>query len=175
MKMSGKTRSFKNTIKQIENKWQEFLPDEPFLYYFLDERLENLYTEERRTARISLTFSILAILIASLGLFGLTLYTTEKKTREIGIRKVLGARVLNVITLIVKNISFLMLISTLLAWLASYKIMSNWLEDFPYRINLSLWIFIGAAMIAYIVALITVSMQAYRAAKANPADSLRYE
>lgn len=175
IKLNDESKSYKNTIKQIEEKWKEFLADEPFLHYFLDDRLQSLYTEERRTARISLTFSILAILIASLGLFGLTLFTTEKKTREIGIRKVLGADISNIILLIIKNISILMLISILIAWGASYKIMSNWLEDFPYRTKLSIWIFISAALVAFLVALITVSLQAFRAARANPVESLRYE
>jgi putative ABC transport system permease protein len=175
LKLNSEKKSYQNTIKQIEKTWQEFLPDEPFLYFFLEEHLENLYTEEIRTARISLTFSILAILIASLGLFGLTLFTTEKKTREIGIRKVMGAQASSVVLLIIKDISILMLIATGIAWLASWKIMGNWLQDFPYRTELSLWIFIVAAVIAFIIAIITVSLQAYRAALANPADSLRYE
>ncbi|MFW5644988.1 MAG: ABC transporter permease [Bacteroidota bacterium] len=175
IKLSKDIKSYRNTIKQIEKTWQEFLPDEPFLYFFLDEKLESLYKEEIRTARISLTFSILAILIASLGLFGLTLFTTEKKTGEIGIRKVMGAKIQNIILMILKDISVLMLISTVLAWIAAYKIMSNWLEDFPYRTDLDLWVFIVSAGISFLVATITVSIQAYKAATANPARSLRYE
>jgi putative ABC transport system permease protein len=175
VKLNNESKSYRNTLTQIEKKWAEFLPDEPFLFYFLNERLQNLYTEEIRTARISLTFSILAILIASLGLFGLTLFTTEKKTREIGIRKVMGAKVASIVLLIIKNISILMLISIALAWAASYKIMTDWLQDFPYKMDLKFWIFILSALIAFLIALITVSLQAYRAAQANPADSLRYE
>ncbi len=175
LKLNSEEKSYKNTIKQIEKTWQEFLPDEPFLYFFLDEHLAKLYSEELRTAKISLVFSILAILIASLGLFGLTLFTTEKKTREIGIRKVMGAQVYSVVLLIIKDISILMLIATALAWVASWKIMGNWLQDFPYRMHLSLWIFVLAAVIAFVIAVITVSLQAYRAALANPANSLRHE
>lgn len=175
VKLSKDIKSYRNTVRQIENTWQEFLPDEPFLYFFLDEKLENLYKEEIRTARISLTFSILAILIASLGLFGLTLFTTEKKTREIGIRKVMGAKIQNIILLILKDVSILMLISTVIAWIAAYRIMSNWLQDFPYRTDLDIWIFIVSAGISFLVATITVSIQAYRAAVANPARSLRHE
>lgn len=175
LKLSSDIQSYRNTIKQIEKTWQEFLPDEPFLYFFLDDKLESLYKEEIRTARISLTFSILAILIASLGLFGLTLFTTEKKTREIGIRKVMGAKIQNIILLILKDVSILMLISTVIAWIAAYRIMSNWLQDFPYRTDLDIWIFIASAGISFLVATITVSIQAYRAAIANPARSLRHE
>ncbi len=175
VKLSEDIKSYRNTIRQIENTWQEFLPDEPFLYFFLDEKLESLYKEEIRTARISLTFSILAILIASLGLFGLTLFTTEKKTREIGIRKVMGAKIQNIILLILKDVSILMLISTVIAWIAAYRIMNNWLQDFPYRTDLDIWMFIVSAGVSFLVATITVSIQAYRAAVANPARSLRHE
>lgn len=175
LKLTSEEKSYNNTLKQVEKTWQEFLPDEPFLYFFLDEHLEKLYSEEIRTARLSLTFSILAILIASLGLFGLTLFTTEKKTREIGIRKVMGAQISNVVLLIIRDITILMLIATGIAWVASWKIMGNWLQDFPYRTDLSVWIFFVAAIIAFIIAIITVSLQAYRAGLANPADSLRHE
>ncbi len=175
IQLDGNPKGYRHTVKQIEKTWQGFLPDEPFLHFFLDDKLESLYHEEKRTARISLTFSILAILIASLGLFGLTLFTTEKKTREIGIRRVMGARATNIILLIIKNISVLMLISTLLAWIIAYKIMSNWLQDFPYRTQLELWFFLVSAGVAFLIAFVTVSIQAYRAASANPARSLRHE
>ncbi|MFW5820598.1 MAG: ABC transporter permease [Bacteroidota bacterium] len=175
LKLSRDKKSYRSTVSQIEKAWQEFLPNEPFIFFFLDEKLESLYKEEIRTARISLTFSILAILIASLGLFGLTLFTTEKKTREIGIRKVMGAKNQDILFLILKDISLLMLISTIVAWVAAYRIMSNWLQDFPYRTDMDLWIFIVSAGISFIVATITVSIQAYRAATANPANSLRHE
>lgn len=175
LKLTSEEKSYRNTVKQIEKTWQEFLPDEPFLYFFLDDKLKELYSEEIRTARISLTFSILAILIATLGLFGLTLFNTEKKTREIGIRKVMGAQISNVVLLIIKDITILMIVSTIIAWGVSFKIMTDWLQDFPYRMNLSWWIFVLAALLAFIIALITVSLQAFRAARANPADSLRYE
>ncbi len=169
------SRSTQNTISHIENIWKSFRPEDPFLFFFLDDRLNTMYTEEVRTGRLSLTFSILAIFIASLGLFGLTLFTTEKKTREIGIRKVLGALMKDVILLIIKDISILIAISTVIAWLLSYKIMENWLQSFPYKIKLGGWIFILSAGIAFFVAICTVSFQAWRAARANPAESLHYE
>jgi len=175
VQLSDNNKSIKPAIKQIEEKWNEFLPEEPFLYEFFDDSYKRLYNEEIRTGRLSLIFSVLAIIIASLGLFGLTMYTTEKKTREIGIRKVMGASTHSIILMILRNISVLVVIATLIAWAASYKIMLNWLEGFPYRINLSIWIFVLASLFALLIALVTVSIQAFRAARANPVDSLHNE
>ncbi len=169
---SGSTQ---NTMNQIEGVWKSFKPEEPFLYFFLEEHFYNMYNEEVRTGRLSLTFSILAIIIASLGLFGLTLFTTEKKTKEIGIRKVLGAQMKDVIFLIIKNITILLVISTGIAWILSFWIMENWLRSFPYKVKLSLWFFVAAAAVAFVVAILTVTIQAWRAARANPVDSLHYE
>ncbi len=168
-------KSTRNTVNQIENTWKTFKPADPFLYFFLDDKLNTMYQEEVRTSRLSMTFSILAIFIASLGLFGLTLFTTEKKTKEIGIRKVLGAQMKDVIFLISREITILIAISTVIAWLLSYKLMEAWLQSFPYKIKLSVWIFLAASSIAFIVAILTVSTQAWRAARLNPAESLHYE
>jgi len=175
IRLTGDPENYKNTIHQLEELWNEFAPGEPFLYSFLDDQFRLLYDEEIRTGRISMTFSILAILIASLGLFGLTLFTTEKKTKEIGIRKVMGASEKNVILLIIKDISLLMIISTVIAWIASYFIMKSWLQDFPYKVNIGISVFLLSAAIAYLVSLLTVGIQAYRAARQNPADILHYE
>ena len=110
-----------------------------------------------------------------MGLFGLTIYTTEKRTKEIGIRKVMGARIRDVILMINKKIIILLIISAIPAWIISYMIMKNWLENFPYRIGIEIWVFLAATLIAFFIALATVSLQVYRAASSNPADSLRYE
>lgn len=175
VKLEENIKSTGPTMEQIEKKWKEFNPTDPFIFYFFDDQYRQLYTEEIRTGRLSLGFSLLAIIIASLGLFGLTMYTTEKKTREIGIRKVMGASAGNIVLMIVKNITVLVVIATLIAWAASWKIMVTWLQAFPYRIELSFWIFILAAVFALTLALITVSLQAYQAARANPAESLHTE
>jgi putative ABC transport system permease protein len=175
VKLSENLKSTRPTLEQIEAKWQEFLPNEPLLYDFFDDNYRQLYSEEIRTGRLALIFSILAIIIASMGLFGLTMYTTEKRTKEIGIRKVMGASSGNIVLMITRNITLLVVIATVIAWAASYRIMMNWLEAFPYRINLSIWVFVLAALFALLLALVTVSLQAYRAAKANPAESLHSE
>ena len=175
VKLNGDPSGYNNTLKQIEKLWSEFAPGEPFLYYFLDDEFRKLYNEEIRIGRISLVFSILAILIASLGLFGLTLFTTEKKTKEIGIRKVMGAGSSSIVLLILKQIAGLLVFSTLIAWAASYFIMDNWLQDFPYRVKMGVGVFLFSAGIAYLISILTVGAQALKASWKNPADSLRYE
>jgi putative ABC transport system permease protein len=175
LRLTGEPSSYKNTIEQVEKLWNKFAPGEPFLYFYLDDHFRQLYNEEIRTGRISMIFSILAILIASLGLFGLTLFTTEKRIKEIGIRKVMGASVKNVVFLILKDISILLLMSTALAWTASYFIMENWLQAFPYKVNIGVSIFLLSAGMACLISFITVGIQAYRAAIKNPADILHYE
>jgi putative ABC transport system permease protein len=175
VKLSGNPSGYAGTIENIENLWNEFVPGEPFLYFYLDEHFRSLYNEEIRTSRISLVFSILAVVIATLGLFGLTLFNTEKRTKEIGIRKVMGAGSLNIILLILKDIAILLAISTAIAWTASWFIMNDWLEDFPYRINPGIAVFLFSAGIAFLISFITVGLQARNAAGKNPADSLQYE
>jgi putative ABC transport system permease protein len=169
------TANISETIGRIENAWKTFAPQTPFQYSFLDKDYENLYINERQTRQLFSVFSFLAIFIACLGLFGLASFIADQKTKEIGIRKVLGASVVK----IVKNLngSFLkwVLIANLMAWPIAWFAMNRWLENFAYRIGLSWWMFVLAAVLAVIISLITVSFQTVKAALKNPIESLRYE
>lgn len=162
-------------INKIENKYKSFSSSMPFDYTFLDEQFNNMYRQEQSVGKIAITFAILAIIIACLGLFGLATFIAEQRTKEIGIRKVLGASVPNIIAMLstefIKLVVLAFVIGAPLAWL----LMNKWLEDFAYRISLSWWIFALTVLIALCIALITLSFRAIRAALANPVNSLRTE
>ena len=147
----------------------------PFSYQFLDESFDNMYREEQRVGKVALTFALLAVLIACLGLFGLATYMAEQRTKEIGVRKVLGASVPNIISMLSKDFLRLVLISIVFAVPVAWWGMNKWLEDFAYRISIGWWIFIVAGAVALLIALATVSFQAIKAALANPVKSLRTE
>ncbi len=168
-------KNMKGTIRNIVKSWKEFAPSDPIQYFFMDEDFNNMYREEIRTGNISLGFSILAIVIACLGLFGLTSYASEQRTREIGIRKVLGSTISNVIVLLTKEVFLLVTIATLLAWPITYFMMKNWLQNFYYRIHLTIWEFLLSFMLAVIIAMLTVMYRAYLAARTNPSEALKYE
>lgn len=164
-----------NTLKEIEKVWNEFTANEPIQYFFMDEDLKLLYSEEQQNAKLSIVFTILAIIIASLGLFGLTSFTVQQRTKEIGIRKALGASVGNVFFIISKEIIVLVTISTLIAWPLIYFIAQNWLNNYQYKINLSVFDFLLGFIIALTIAVLTITYRTLRAARLNPAHSLRYE
>ncbi len=163
------------TIQQIENVWSEFTNDQPFQYFFLDDDFRQNYEQEARTRIIFTIFSILAILVACLGLLGLTAFTTEQRTREIGIRKAMGASAKIIVRLISKEIVVLIGLATLVAWPVAYFFTRNWLNDFAYRIDLGIIPFLMSFLVALLISLATISFQAVTAALKNPADSLRYE
>ncbi|MBN2348919.1 MAG: ABC transporter permease [Bacteroidales bacterium] len=167
--------NIKETVENIENTWKEFTSNDPMQYFFLDEEFENLYKQEKRTSKIALGFAIFSLLIACLGLYGLTSFTTEQRTREIGIRKSMGASGQKIILLLLKEILVLISISTIIAWLFTYFAMDKWLQNYYYRINLNPLTFIMAFLVAVIIALLTVSYRAIIAAKTNPAIALKYE
>ncbi len=169
------TTDIRSLINKIESKWKSMAPGFPFSYQFLDESFNNMYRQEQRVGKIAISFAALAILIACLGLFGLATYMAEQRMKEIGVRKVLGASVRNITTMLSKDFVKLVLIAALFAFPLAWWAMSKWLQDFAFRINISWWIFIVAAIIAFMIALVTVSFQAIRAAVANPVDSLRDE
>jgi putative ABC transport system permease protein len=167
--------SIKDLVSQIETKWKVMAPDMPFEYRFLDESFEDMYRGEQRIGRIILIFSILAILIACLGLFGLSTFIAEQRTKEIGIRKVLGASIGGIVKLLSQDFIKLVGIAFLLATPLGWYFMHKWLQDFVYRIDISWWVFAVAGFSALIIALFTVSFQAIRAALMNPVKSLRTE
>ena len=162
-------------VAQIEEKWRAMAPTQPFGYSFMDDNFNAMYKSETRMGQISVSFSVLAIFIACLGLFGLAAYAAEQRTREIGIRKVLGATITNIITLLSRDFLKLVMISVLFAFPFAWWVMHSWLQDFAYRITIGWQVFGLAALLAVLIALFTVSFQAIRAALANPTKSLRKE
>jgi len=170
-----KTEDISGTIGFMRKVWDEFLPGEPFAYSFLDERFSDTYKSEQKLGKIFAVFSGLAIFISCLGLFGLAAFMAEKRTKEIGIRKVLGASVSHIIRLMVKEFVILVGAANLIAWPVAYIIMRGWLDDFAYRISLGVHLFVLAGLVALLISLTTVIYQAAKAALANPVNSLRYE
>ena len=164
-----------NLITSIENIYKKVAPSMPFKYSFMDADFNKIYQSEQRTAALSITFSILAILIACLGLFGLITYAAEQRTKEIGIRKVLGATVTDISSMLSKDFLKLVFIAALISLPVAWWAMNKWLEGFAYRIKIEWWIFLTAIITALIIALITVSFQAIKAAVANPVKSLKSE
>lgn len=169
------TSDITGLIKKIETKYKEMAPGMPFNYSFLDDSFDSMYREEQRVGKVALTFSLLAIFIACLGLFGLAIYMSEQRTKEIGVRKVLGATVTNIISMLSKDFLRLVLVSFVFAMPLAWWAMNKWLQDFAYRIHISWWVFAAAGAAALFIALISVSSQALKAALSNPVKSLRTE
>jgi putative ABC transport system permease protein len=163
------------TIAYVQGVWDRFHPGYPVSYSFLDDRLNALYRNEERMMEMFGYFSLLAIFIACLGLFGLASFTTEQRTKEIGIRKVLGATVSKIIILLSKEFGKWVLVANIIAWPVAYFAMDKWLDNFAYRVNLGWTAFLLTAGLTSLIALLTVGYQSLKAALANPADSLRYE
>jgi putative ABC transport system permease protein len=173
VKLSATTLS--KTLKDIEKEWKEFVPNNPFQYYFVNEDFEKMYVQEKQSARIAMIFSILAIFIGALGLFGLTAFTVEQRTREIGIRKAMGSTIRGIYFVISKEVIILVSVSALIACPLVYYLASKWLENFYYRINPGVFSFLGGVAIALGIASLTISYRIMRAARVNPAKSLKYE
>ena len=150
-------------------------PHRPFEYEFLDDQFNQVYSAETRTGKLFYNFSLLAIGLACLGLFGLVAFSAHQRTREIGIRKVLGASVGSIVTLLSKEFVKLIIVASLLAVPVAWFAMRSWLNDFSYRIDLQWWMFAASAAAALFIALLTVFIQAIQAAMANPAKTLRTE
>ncbi len=170
-----KPRDISNTLSKIESKWKTFVSGEPFDYNFLDASFDALYRSEQRMGSIFSIFTGLSLFIACLGLFGLSAYIAERRIKEIGVRKVLGASIPSVVTLLSKDFLKLTLIAAVIAFPIGWWWMNKWLEDFAYRINISWTVFLIAGLSTLMVALLTVSFQAIKAAIANPVKSLRTE
>jgi putative ABC transport system permease protein len=163
------------TIASVEEKWKRAIPYRPFLYYFLDEAFDKQYRGEERFDKLFLYFAILAIFISCMGLLGLASYSTIQRTKEIGIRKVLGASVFNIVNLLSGDFLGLVMIAFVIASPVSWWLMHEWLKDFAYRIGISWWVFLAAGLLALLIALFTISYQAIKAAIANPIKSLKTE
>ena len=163
------------SIHFMNSVWDKIIPNRPFNFTFLDQRLDQQYRAEEKMNRLFLYFSALAIFISCLGLLGLSAYASEQRTKEIGIRKVLGASHIGLISLLSQEFTKWVLLANLIAWPLAYYVMHNWLQSFAYRIELSVWPFILSGLLALLIALLTVSWQAIRAAITNPIKSLRYE
>jgi putative ABC transport system permease protein len=162
-------------ISEVEKVWEEYTNHQPFEYFFIDDDFANRYAEEQRTRTVFVIFSILAVVIACLGLFGLAAFTAEQRTKEIGIRKVMGASVLRIIALISRETLILLGIATIIALPLGWYFTRSWLNGFAYRIDLTIVPFVLSFILAIVIALLTVSYQTISAAMKNPAESLRYE
>jgi putative ABC transport system permease protein len=173
--VSSYAADYSSLIAKLQTAWKRFNPQAPFEYSFLDENIQKQYETENTLLRIINSFTLLAVFICCLGLFGLAAFTAEQRVKEIGIRKVLGASVNSITTLLCKDFLKLVLISVVIISPLAYYFMHKWLQDFAYRVNLSWWVFVVSGTIALLIAMVTVSFQAIRAAIANPAKSLRTE
>jgi putative ABC transport system permease protein len=164
-----------SVLRSAETKWKALAPGMPFSYQFMDEGFSNMYRAEQRVGKIALIFSLLAIFIACLGLFGLATFIAEQRTKEIGIRKVLGASIQGIVQLLSKDFLKLVIIAFVIAVPVGWYFMNRWLQDFAYRVQISWWVFLIAGLAAMLIAVITVSFQAVRAALNNPVNNLRTE
>jgi putative ABC transport system permease protein len=169
------SKNISEILALIEKTWKKFVPNYPFSYEFLDKTIDNQYKAEQKISTIFKYFTVLAIFIACLGLFGLASFMTEQRTKEIGVRKVLGASISGILFLLTREFTKWVLFANLIACPIAYLTMNKWLQNFAYRVNIGIWIFIVSASLVLIVALITVSYQSIKAALANPVESLRYE
>jgi putative ABC transport system permease protein len=169
------TDNIQGTLAQLENKWKQFSLDRPFEYTFLDETYSKLYQSENKFQKVFISLVILGIIIACLGLLGLATFAAQQRVKEIGIRKVLGASVASVVGLLSKDFLKLVFIALILAVPIAWYAMNEWLQDFVYRITISWWVFLVAAVIALLIAMLTISSQAIKAAMSNPVKNLRTE
>ena len=170
-----KSGTEKTTLEQIETIYKESHPNREFTYSFLDDDYQALYEAESRVATLSKYFSLIAIIISCLGLFGLVAFTTTRRTKEIGIRKVLGASTLGIMNLLSRDFTKMVSLGVLLAMPISYLILSNWLDNFAYKIELNWWIFIGAAGLTMLIAWLTIGIQTFKTTKVNPVHCLKDE
>jgi putative ABC transport system permease protein len=165
----------KQILTEMENKWKSLAPSVPFEYTFLDKSFEAMYNDDQRLGKVFGIFTTLSIFVACLGLFGLSVYTAERRKKEIGVRKVLGASVQSVVNLLSKEFVKLVIFAAVIAFPIAWWAMNKWLQDFVYKITIQWWVFAFAALLALLIAILTISFQAIKAALANPVKSLRTE
>ena len=173
VKINGSKAS--DALAVIQSVWQKNCPDHPFEYQFLDDHFADVYRTDTQVSQIVGMLATLAIIISCLGLFGLASNSAERRVKEVGIRKVLGASVQNIVAMLSKDFLKYVLIAALIAWPLAWFSVYKWLQDYAYRIDISWWIFLFAVLVAIIIAFITISFQAIKAAIANPVKSLRTE
>ncbi len=159
----------------IEKSWKNYAEDYPFEVSFLSDRFDEYYKEEKRLSKLMNYSTFLAIFISCLGLFGLASFIVEKRKKEIGVRKVLGASITAILILLSKEFSYWIVIANFIAWPLAWFLTNDWLQDFAFKMNLSVWLFILSGFFAFLIAFSTVGYQAIKAAFANPVDSIKYE
>jgi putative ABC transport system permease protein len=164
-----------SAINTIQEAWRKAQPEVPFEYTFLDERFQRLYNSEQQQGSLFTMFAFIAIFIACLGLFGLSAFTITQRVKEIGVRKVLGASIPQIVTELSKDFLKLVLIASIIALPIAWYSMSKWLLDFAFRVSIQWWVFVMAGFIALVIAFVTISFQSIKAATANPVKSLRSE
>ena len=163
------------TLLALEEAWESINPEIPLNYEFLDERIAGFYEYEQKMGKIFIYFTLFALLIAALGLYGLASFISEQRTKEIGIRRAMGSTIGKIAYILSRDFAKPVLLANIVAWPLAWFTMNKWLQDFTYRADLALWIFPAAALITLLLALITVNLKTIRAASANPVNSLRYE
>ena len=169
------TERIEETLAKVEAQWKRIYPGNPFAYFFLDESFQAQYRADQQLGRTVALFAFLTIFVACLGLFGLASFTTTQRTKEIGIRKVLGATLSNVLFLLSEDFLKLVLLANLLAWPLAYWGIRKWLEDYAFDFQVNAWLFIVPAVVVLLIALLTVGYQTWRASRQNPVKALRYE
>lgn len=170
-----KPENMSETIQDIEKKWNQMFPESPFEYHFIDELFEELYTNEKKLNQIITWFTFIAIIIGCMGLFGLVLHSTERRTKEIGIRKVVGASILNIIGMLSKDYLKWVCLANLIVWPLAWYATHQWLQNFAYHIQLTIWPFLISGIFILIIAFLTICWQSVKSANVNPVKSLRYE
>ena len=163
------------TLDLLRDKWKQVVPDYPFEYFFLDQRFAQHYHSEERWSTIIKYASIVSIFIACFGLFGLSALVMSKRTKEIGIRKVVGASIMDIFLLLSKEFMKWIILANIIAWPCAYLSMNYWLQNFAYKIDVAPWIYLLATIVAAVIALATISTQAFKAAIKNPVETLQYE
>lgn len=170
-----KSEHMSETMDFMAETWKSYVPNRPFMFYFLDDQIDALYHKEKQQGQLFTGFSLLAIMVACIGLFALASYHVEQRTKEIGVRKILGASVGQIVVLIFKDFAGLILIANLIAWPLAYYTMHDWLSQFVYRTEMGIEVFLLSAVVALLIAVVAVGYQTLRAATANPVEALRYE
>ena len=170
-----RSENVSETLKFLEENWKRYNPQYPFEFGFFDEAIDGLYRSEVRVGKIFQYFTVLAIFISCLGLFGLASFMAQRRTKEIGIRKILGASCTRICLLLSREFLKWVILANFIAWPIAYIFMQQWLQNFAFRINIGLWIFVFSAGLSLFITILTISYQSIKSAFSNPVESLRYE